>query len=194
MLGAPPGLLTELLGTLSGVRARLEAELSSPTARLRSQRLETSCWPLAMLQQPLMEVPAQYACQERSPALDQHALVERFQAAVGVHLDRASGETTRIITLRADDGTSHSFALRRAPLRRSHAPLGHERMGQLARLLNARLLGAREARRRSPISQQVARSPFACHSLYPRQRGIDHRHEDAFERSQPRSSCPQPRA
>jgi transformation/transcription domain-associated protein len=104
-----------------------------------------------MLQQPLMEVPAQYACQERSPALDQHALVERFQAAVGVHLDRASGETTRIITLRADDGTSHSFALRRAPLRRPHAPLGHERMGQLARLLNARLLGAREARRRSLV-------------------------------------------
>ena len=151
LLGAPPSLLTELLATLSGVRARLEAELSSPTARLRSQRLETSCWPLAMLQQPLMEVPAQYACQERSPALDQHALVERFQAAVGVHLDRASGETTRIITLRADDGTSHSFALRRAPLRRPHAPLGHERMGQLARLLNARLLGAREARRRSLV-------------------------------------------
>ena len=57
----------------------------------------------------------------------------------------------RVLTLRADDGSSHRFSLRAAPTLRPHAALGMERLSQLTRLLNAKLLRARESRRRALV-------------------------------------------
>ena len=142
-----PASLSELLTSLTGWRSRIEAALAADQP-WDDAMLETDCWQLVHLQQPLMEVPAQYS-DERTPALDQHALIERFDADVAVHRDGATGETTRLVSLRADDGSRHTFAVCGAGIFRAHAPLALERVGQLARLLNSKLLRAREARRRA---------------------------------------------
>jgi len=144
----PPTSLPELTAALSAWYRRLETIVEAPNARAASQRLETRCAALVRLQHPLLEVPAQYG-DKRWPALDQHHLIERFDARVAVHVDAVTGEMTRVITMRADDGSAHAFALRAAPPLRPQAPLALERIGQLAQLLTAQLLKAREARRRA---------------------------------------------
>ena len=143
-----PSTLADLLAVLATWRSKLETELGSGGADDESNLLEAACWPLVALQQPLMEIPGQYA-DERAPALDQHVLVERFDASVIVRRDLATGETERVATLRADDGSTHLFSLKVATPLHPHATLGRERMGQLTRLLNGKLLRAREARRRA---------------------------------------------
>ena len=95
-----------------------------------------------------MEVPGQYNT-DVEPALDQHALVERLQATVAVRRDAATGATTRVVTLIGDDCVRYPFAVDVAtPLQPSRA-LRLERVSQLVRLLNRRLLESREARRRA---------------------------------------------
>ena len=143
-----PTTLSDLLAALATWRSKLETVLSSEPGVDERANLEACCWPLVALQQPLMEVPGQYA-DERAPALDQHVLIDRFDAKVSVRRDPASGETERVVTLRADDGSSHLFGLRFASCLQPNANLGRERLGQLARLFNAKLLRAREARRRA---------------------------------------------
>ena len=140
----PPRTLTELLAKLEGWRVAIEASLAAaPTERLE----ET--WGRALSpHQPLVEVPGQYNT-DVEPALDQHALVERLQATVAVRRDAATGATTRIVTLIGDDCVRYPFAVDVAtPLQPSRA-LRLERVSQLVRLLNRRLLESREARRRA---------------------------------------------
>jgi transformation/transcription domain-associated protein len=88
---------------------------------------------------------------ERSPSLEQHLLIERFDARVRVRRDPSSGETERVVTLLADDGSAHAFGLRLCGPLSPNAPLGRERLGQLCRLLNSKLLKSREARRRALV-------------------------------------------
>lgn len=54
-----------------------------------------------------------------------------------------------MLGIKTDDGSTHHFWVRHAGVVAPHSPLGLERLGQLSRLVNSKLLRAREARRRA---------------------------------------------
>ena len=73
-----------------------------------------------------------------------------LRRVVIVRRDLATGETERVATLRADDGATHLFSAEGRRRRSTRTPTsGRERMGQLTRLLNGKLLRGAQARRRA---------------------------------------------
>eukprot|EP00908_Phaeocystis_cordata_P015074 Transcript_26185.p2 GENE.Transcript_26185~~Transcript_26185.p2 ORF type:complete len:544 (+),score=249.13 Transcript_26185:705-2336(+) len=146
-LGAErPAVLSAFLARVNAWRASLELEIAS---RPRVEHLQDTCWHLLRRQQPLVEVPCQYAADHLVPSPEQHVLLERFHAEVRVERSAATGETSRTLTLLGDDCAPHVFTLRVGGVLRPRADLAWQRVGQLTRLVNRRLLKSREARRRT---------------------------------------------
>jgi len=164
-VSSPPPTLSELLARLDAIRAGLQAELSS---RPRTVKLEHLCWRLLLAQQPLVEVPGQYT-DDAEPAAETHALIDRLDAEAAVSRDAATGETRRRFTLVDESLRRHTFHLRAPSPLRPHDALGVERLGQLVRLLNRRLLKARETRRRAltltlPLALRLGHGVMLCAS------------------------------
>ena len=131
----PPRTLTELLAKLEGGASRSRRRWrrrpgyrGDVGARARSAAASGGAR------------PAQH---DVEPALDQHALVERLQVTAAVRRVAATGATTRIVTLIGDDRVRYPFAVDVATPAPSRA-LRLERVSQLVRLLNRRLLESRE--------------------------------------------------
>jgi transformation/transcription domain-associated protein len=166
-VASPPPVLSELLARLDAIRGGLSAELAS---RPRTAQLEPSCWRLLLSQQPLVEIPGQYATSDCEPiAPETHELIDRLEERAVLTRDPATGETQRRLTLISDSLTRHTFHLRAPSPLRPHDALGVERLSQLVRLLNRRLLCAREARRRGlalflPLALRLGRGVMLCAS------------------------------
>jgi len=165
-VSAPISSLSELLVRLDTIRSGLAAELAS---RPKTAHLESSCWRLLLSQQPLVEIPGQYASVDTEPAPEMHQLLDRIEATAALTRDPATGETQRRLTLVSDSLCRHAFHLRAPSPLRPHDALGVERLGQLVRLINRRLMRARETRRRGltlllPLALRLGRGVMLCAS------------------------------